>query len=599
MRSKPTIVKPMFVVLLLLAGPGGLSTGVHRSTSSVSAETTIASGTISERGESRVAKMFEAYGKLPLSFELNQGQYDSRVRFVSRSAGSAMYLTSQEAVLTLNDSPQTKLPALPFGVTSTDRHQPSTTESKRTTLRMKFVGGSARAVSTGIDELPGKCNYFIGNDPKKWHVSVPRYARVKYEQVYRGVDLIYYGNPRQLEYDLIVAPGADPKAIRLEFDSSARVRIDHNGDLVVEASGKEIRQLKPRAYQESDGRTKQIAANYVLKRKNQIGFVLDGYDPRKVLVVDPVLSYSTYLGGSSEEAGSGITTDAVGNAYVTGFTTSSDFPVNNALQSTLPGFTSAFVTKLDPTGTALVYSTYLGGNDSDVGLGIAVDSTGSACITGYTTSTNFPVVNAVQPTPGGSFTSDAFVTRINPSGDALVYSTYLGGSKMDVGQGIAVDSAGAAYVTGYTFSPNFPTASAMQPALVGRTDAFATKFSPSGALAYSTYLGGRGGDNGLAIAVDASGQAYVAGGTTSPDFPLHNAMQTDFRGRTIFKSTDGGGHWMPINNGLPPYLGVNAIAVDPITSMNVYAGTTTGGIFKSLDGGNNWASAILDWEQHW
>lgn len=561
----------------------------------------------------------EAYGRLPLSFEANQGQFDPRVLFASRTRGQALFLTANQAVLTLckptNKPTKTSNPIAdrrdempadfkpPTGepvaaqqsndrVRSVDRSKTQREPEGQSVLRMKLPGANRSPVIETIDELPGRSNYFIGNDPKKWRTGIANFAKIRYRSVYPGIDLIYHGEESKIEYDFTVAPGANPKTITLAFPGAKSVRIDESGDLILRTSGEEVRQLKPIAYQEKDGRKQPIAVHYVMKGRNQVGFDVSAFDRRKSLVIDPVLSYSTYLGGSSEEAGNGIAIDTAGNAYVTGYTVSSDFPIKNAFQSPLPGFTSAFVTKLNPTGTALVYSTYLGGSQTDVGLAIAVDASGDAYVTGYATSTDFPIVNAVQPTHGGSnFLSDAFVTRLNPSGNALVYSTYLGGSRADVGQGIAVDPWGAAYVTGYTMSTDFPTASAIQPALLGRFDAFATKLNPGGSLGYSTYLGGSGSDNGYAVAVDSSGQAYVAGGTTSPDFPLLNPMQPDFKGRTIFKSTDGGGQWNSINNGLPAYIGVNAIVVDPGTPATVFAGTTTAGIFKSTSGGNSWVSA--------
>ena len=236
------------------------------------------------------------------------------------------------------------------------------------------------------------------------------------------------------------------------------------------------------------------------------------------------LVYSTYLGGSNNDYGSGIAVDSAGNAYVTGFTSSTDFPTLNAIQPTSGGQYDAFVTKINADGTAYVYSTYLGGSANDNAYGVAADSAGNAYVTGFTASTDFPTVNAIQPTSPGL--GDAFVTKINASGNALVYSTYLGGSASDQGNGIAVDSAGNAYITGYTFSADFPTASAVQPNLDGPVDAFVTKINSSGsALTYSTYLGGSNADYGDGIAVDSTGNAYVTGYTDSLDFPMVNAIQ--------------------------------------------------------------------------
>ena len=311
-------------------------------------------------------------------------------------------------------------------------------------------------------------------------------------------------------------------------------------------------------------------------------------------MIDPVLNYSTYLGGSGADTAGGIAVDTAGNAYVAGFTTSADFPIRNPLRS-IPAnsgsVVEAFVTKLNSSGTALVYSTYLGGSGDEEALAIAVDSAGRAYVTGYTWSTDFPIVNAAQPTHSAGFTSDAFVTSIDASGSALVYSTFLGGSSLDSGQGITVESAGNAYVTGSTRSVDFPTMLAMQPNLLGTTDAFVTKFNSGGSLAYSTYLGGNGGGTGYGIAVDSLGQAYLAGSTSSPDFPLRNPFQSDFKGRTLFKTTNAGSQWSAINNGLPANVSVSAFAIDSTTTSTVYAGTSGRGVFKSTDNGVSWVPA--------
>ena len=398
---------------------------------------------------------------------------------------------------------------------------------------MKLVGANPAPQLTGSDELPGKSNYFIGNDPAKWRTNVPNYAKVKYADVYPGIDLAYYGNQRQLEYDFVVSPGADPQSIRLAFDGDEKQRIDDHGDLALEAKGGEIRMHRPVVFQQIDGSRRNIAANFVLRSGREVGFEIARYDATKPLIIDPVLSYSTYLGGSSGDLGYGIAVDSSGNAYVTGGTTSVDFPTANAFQSALGGPSivgHAFVTKLNAAGSAVVYSTYLGGSGGEFGYGIAVDSSGNAYVTGSTESTNFPTANAFQAAKRGS--GNAFLTKLNPAGSALVYSTYLGGTNFDAGRGIAVDSSGSAYVTGFTASPDFPTANAFQAAYGGYlSNAFVTKFNATGsALLYSTYLGGnRGGDYGdwgIGIAVDSSGNAYLTGYASSPDFPIVNAFQT-------------------------------------------------------------------------
>src|SRR5712672_1576210 len=420
------------------------------------------------------ARLSESYGKLPLQFEANRGQTQKDVRFLSRGPGYSLYLTAGEAVLVLA-KPDAKA------------------QEKSVALRMSLVGAARKPHITGLDELPGKANYFIGKDRSKWRANVPTYAKVQYRNVYPGVDLVYYGNQRQLEYDFVVAPGADPKRIALGFKGADKLEIDAKGDLVLRAAGGEVRQHKPVVYQEIDGIRQEIDGGYVRKGANRVGFRLAAYDTARPLIIDPVLSYSTYLGGSGREKGLAIAVDRDGNAYVTGLVSSTDFPTTaGAFQPIFGGGTAfgggqgfdAFVTKFDSTGSALLYSTYLGGSDDDQGLGIAVDTNGNAYVTGSTKSANFPTTaGAFQPTYGG--VTDAFVTKLDPTGSALIYSTYLGGSSGDEGNAIAVDAGGCAYVTGIAGS-DFPTTPGAVEA-VGAIGAFVTKLDPSGsALAYST-----------------------------------------------------------------------------------------------------------------
>src|SRR3989441_926920 len=389
---------------------------------------------------------------------------------------------------------------------------------------MKLLGANPTPRVTGVEELRGRSNYFIGNDPAKWRANVPTYAKVEYRDVYPGVNLVYYGNQRQLEFDFIVAPGADPQRIRLGVEGADRLDLDAQGDLVVQTGGAQVRLQQPHVYQMANGVRQEIESRYVLNDHHEVEIWVAAYDTHKPLVIDPTLAYSTYLGGTGFDEGFGIAVDSLGQAYVTGVTASLDFPTTaGAFQSSSAGSEDAFVTKLNPTGAVLVYSTYLGGTNSDVGLGIAVDSLGQAYVTGETFSADFPTTaGAFQPSSPGGF-SDAFVTKLNPTGAALAYSTYLGGTDFDEGFGIAVDSLGQAYVTGVSASLDFPmTAGAFQPRFAGGSlDAFVTKLNPTGAaLAYSTYLGGTGDEEGFGIAVDATGNAYVTGLTNSNlDFP--------------------------------------------------------------------------------
>ncbi len=527
----------------------------------------------------------QAYGNLPISFEANQGQFDSRVKFVSRGNGCTMFLTANEAVFQLRvGAPADKRVSHSI---ETEQPKPATPDSQLAILRMKLVGANAAPVAQGMNELPGKVNYFIGNDSKKWRTGVATYEKALFKQVYPGVDLVYYGNRRELEYDLKVAPGANPRAARLAFEGARRIRIDKRGDLVLSTAAGELRQRKPVAYQETNGARKEISARFVMKGARQVGFEIARYDTSKPLVIDPALSYSTYLGGSEQDDAHGIAVDASGNAYVTGFTSSFDFPVTASLQPVPGDSFNAFITKLNATGTALIYSTILGGNDAEFGFDIAVDAAGNAYATGDTFSTDFPMMNPVQSTNAGA--DDAYMTKLNSTGSAIIYSTYLGGNRSDFGQRIAVDVAGSAYVTGVTLSNTFPTANALQPVFGGMRDGFITKLNPAGtAFVYSTYIGGIGRDFGIGIAADSAGNAYVVGSTSSPDFPTSNALQPTFKGKTAFKSVNGASIWTEINNGLPVHVAVNSLVVDPVNTSTLYAGTAGGGVFKSTNGGNSW-----------
>ncbi|MBI3664648.1 MAG: SBBP repeat-containing protein [Acidobacteria bacterium] len=520
------------------------------------------------------------YFRLPLSFEANQGQTDPRVKFLSRGGGYTLFLTGSEAVLSLKK---------PSAVSSQPTHNrnpklksriPSPERSAPAVLLMELAGANPAARITGLEELPGKTNYFLGKDPKKWRTNVPTYAKVKYASVYPGVDLVYYGAERELEYDFVVAPGADPKAITLGIKTGnskagTALRIDGDGDLVIPAEGGEVRFHKPVVYQTANPRSqiqdrKSVIGRYVLLADNRIGFEVPNYDKTLPLVIDPVLSYSSYLGGSGVEPswGPGIAVDSSGNAYVTGKTLSADFPVTaGAAQPSYrgpQGCTSpsgrcgdAFITKINAAGSALVYSTYLGGSDHDEGLTIAVDASGNAYVAGGTMSQDFPTTaGAFQTTfggmpaacEGGPACGDAFVTKLNASGSALVYSTYLGGSDMDSAWGIALDASENAYVAGTTSSANFPTTpKAFQPSFTPNfcvplcPDVFVTKLNGTGTgLVYSTFLGGSGGEWASGIAVNSSGEAYVTGYTPSSDFPVtKSAFQKELKpGSNPFWSPD-------------------------------------------------------------
>jgi hypothetical protein len=463
--------------------------------------------------EETQSKVIESYTHSPLSFEANRGQTAEQVRFVSRGPGYTLFLTNDEAVLALKD--HSKI------------HQAAAT------LRVQLAGANRHATSNGLEELPGKSNYFVGNDPKRWQSSIPTYAKVEYRDVYPGVDVDYYGTQQQLEFDFVVAPGADPNqiALNLQADSPAKaakqvsLRFDNDGGLVESTRAGEFRLRKPTVYQmvtnAGAAEKRLVETKYVLRNGNQVGFEVGSYDKTRELVIDPVVPfYSTYLGGAKNDYGYSIAVDPKGNAYITGTTASLNFPVGACIMCAYNGGAwDAFVTELNPGGFP-VYSTYLGGNSDDYGYGIAVDSNGSAYVTGSTTSVNFPVLACVICLFQGGV--DAFVTELAPGGAALVYSTYLGGKGNDYGRAIAVDNNGEAYVTGSTSSHNFPVAACVFCAYQGgATDAFVTELRPLGAgFVFSTYLGGKGNDHGYGITFDPNERPIVTGSTTSVNFPV-------------------------------------------------------------------------------
>jgi Abnormal spindle-like microcephaly-assoc'd, ASPM-SPD-2-Hydin/Beta-propeller repeat len=500
-----------------------------------------------------VARVKKDYGKLPLSFEANQGQTDPSVKFFSRGANSSVFLTADGAVVSVaeteaGDPARLGRPVTPDSV-------------KNSVLRLKLVGSNHATSVTGEAMLPGKTNYLLGNDRKEWRTGISNYGRVKYSDVYRGVDLVFYGNQSGLlEHDFIVKPGGEPKNIALQLEGADSLSIGANGDLRAGVGGKLFVLQKPLVYQEIDGVKREVAGRYRLSRHSRVRFEVSEYDRSKPLIIDPVLVYSTYL-SSTINQGVGIAADASGSAYIVGSTNATNFPTTSgSFQTSCPDLSSTYcysgyVTKLTPDGSSLLYSTYIGGTSQGyvtVADAIAVDSSGNAYLTGYTSDPGFPVTaNAYQSecptlqptTPPTCYGSNAFVTELNATGSNLIYSTYLGGSIGQygtTGTGIAVDNSGNIYASGNTVSQNFPTVNAFQTALgdlnglcsagsyaVG--DLYLSKFglqSGNMTLLYSTYIGGSGQetptywDTSNSLAVDNSGNAYVTGNTSSVDFPV-------------------------------------------------------------------------------
>ena len=505
-------------VIATVVGSLCLASGVHR-TPEVRAAARVERPTPVAR---------EVLRKLPLAFEENRGQTDKSVRFLVRDRGMTAFVCPTETV---------------FALRSADANAPGAE-----VVRMRFVDAAATPVVESRDPLPGTANYFIGNDSSRWLTGIPTCGQVVLRDVWQGVDVVWRGGEDgRLTYDLVVAPGADLGAASFELEGARLPRVDVDGSLGAATALGELRHGRPVAYQVVDGARRSVEAAFAVDG-HRVGFAIGDYDRTRPLVVDPSLTYTTYLGGSGADYGrGGIAVDATGAAYVAGYTGSTDFPTQSAYQAgNAAGFgnLNAVIAKIRADGSALVYATYLGGSTTSDAFGIAVDGSGAAFVTGLTTSTDFPTLNALQPsiagTLGGTQYGDVFVTKLAPSGSALAYSTYLGGTGDDVGRAIALDATGAAYVVGSTDSSNFPTQAPLQAALSGPggvKDAFIAKIASSGgSLAYSTYLGGSGGggeETAYAVAVDSAGAAYVAGSTSSSTgFPTQSPLQGAFAGGT-------------------------------------------------------------------
>lgn len=497
---------------------------------------------------SAFVNIVQKYEQLPLGFEPNWGQASTHARFLARGSGYTVFLTPTGTVLALRTTSTGKAVDGPAGV-----------------LRLNLMGSNARARFSALDELPGKSNYLIGNIAADWHTNIPNYRKVAEQGIYPGIDLVYYGTQRQLEYDFVVAPHADPHVIRLAIQGVKSMHINQQGELIASASGGELRLHRPAAYQQVGQAKQVVAANYILENTRTVAFHIGEYDPDRPLIIDPILSYSTYLGGRNIDGANAIAVATDGSAFIAGGTFSADFPTAHPLQPNAGGPNDfpqdAFVAKLSADGSTLLYSTYLGGENEDVANGIAVDAFGNAYVTGTTLSPHFPVTPGSFNTlcgsdgacgaslnPRGLLVSNGFVTKLNPAGSALIYSGFVGNYEIVRSQAIAVDSDQIAYVTGQTgpniaptvpiTPPNTPpppfpiTASAFQPVYGGGvTDAFVMKISATGStIQYSSYLGGSDEDVAYGIAVDNSANAYVTGLTYSGDFPTKGGAQSTFRG---------------------------------------------------------------------
>ncbi len=494
-----------------------------------------------------------SYGKLPLSFEPNRGQAASDTRYVARGSG---YLLSLE----------------PTGSRILLRRG-----TKAAQISSRLVGAAAHPLLEALDPLPGHSSYFRGSDPSKWVTNIPNYGKIRAAGVYPGIDLIYCGNQSRLEYDFVLSPGADPGKIRMRFDGISSLRNDADGNLVLVTPAGEIVQQKPFIYQTIDGERRPVPGRFVLHGHSTVAFELAAYDRTQSLVIDPVLVYNSFLGGadhdeghavaadvsgdlyltgvtystlegdadvyirkispdgsaflfnadiggSDDDIGNGIAVDPTGSVYVGGYSASVDFPLQSAFQDGNAGDNNAILLRLDPTGTMLIFSTYIGGSGDDYGNAIAIDTQGAVYLTGGTDSPDFPTsTGAYQTQLKGN--SDCFIVKFDSQGNGI-FSTFIGGGSDNQAFGIGVDAQGNSYITGETDSDSYPQVNPVfQHSRHGGLDAFVTELSADGShLVYSTFAGGSGTDSGASIAVDPAGNAFVVGTTSSSDFPTTNGV---------------------------------------------------------------------------
>lgn len=546
------------------------------------------------------AQAYRKYTALPLIFEANQGQTNSQVKFLARANGYTAFLSAGEIVLSLR--PNQPVPIQQTSTVGT----PNQTQQPLAAVQFKLVGAAQNPAVIGEDLQIGTVNYFIGRDPAKWQTNVPTYAQVRYKNVYPGIDLLYHGNHRQLECDFAISPGADPGQIQFEITGASQIALDTQGNLVLQTIGGELHFQSPVIYQESNGLHAPVSGNYVVNDPTHVAFQVAGYDRSKSLVVDPVLVYSTYLGGSGTDQTSGIAVDGTGSVYIAGYTNSADFLLTT-IGAPSTNANHVFVAKLDPTGSSLIYADYIGGNGEDYGTGLALDSANNVYLTGSTTSSNFPIVNPYQAVEPGSYSG--FLTKISVRGSSLLDSTYLGGSGFDQPVSIAVDNLGEAYIAGTTTSQNFPVVNAYQPAALANQGGlygnygFVTKFTADGSsLIYSTYLAGNSDIaqncgspcwptpyNAIsAVALDTNGSAYVTGTTNTSNFPVtsgayltSNSTQEDATLGFVSKFASSGSldystyFYGPSGNP----IGIGAIAVDGSGSAYIAGTVSSDGTF--------------------
>ena len=537
------------------------------------------------------AEAAEAYGRLPLSFEENQGQADKDVKFISRGANSDLFLTANEAVLVLRRG----------GGGRGDRVAQSADEGSAAArqeakvLRMRLAGANASPRVAGFERQKGLINYLVGDDPSRWHIGVSTFGKISYSEVYPGIDLVYYGNQRELEFDFVIAPGTDPRPIRLAFGGADRIDVGSGGELNVRVGGEEVVLRKPVIYQTDDtGRRVEVAGSYQLRGRDQVAFNVGTYDATRPLVIDPVVVYSTFLGSSGGETGYGIAVDGTGNAYVTGQTTSVNFPSTKSIRTGINVFSGeVFVTKINPTGTELVYSTIVGGSDNDRGFAIALDTSGNAYVTGQSSSTDFPLVNAVRG--GGNFfrSGDAGANWSPISGGGLPQGEVA--SMVFHPQSPAIVYAGVAYaglfksVDGGTNWTKLNVTSGnhrVSSVVIARSASsimYAIANTDPSTVNLRLYKSTNGGDTWSPVTVFPNENIYsIAIDPTNPEVLYAGANFA------LYKSTNGGANWSQSNTGFN-FSHAHSFTIDPTNPSVIYAAAGGGGVFKTTNAGANWA----------
>jgi hypothetical protein len=593
---------------------------------SVSADNTasVTGDGLVQADSSERARISEAFGKLPLSFEANHGQTDAQVKFVARGSGYTIFLTPSEAVLSLRQHRDASSPA-----DSQGSETPHT--EKSAVVRMSLANANQAPQMSGEEEHAGKLNYLNGADESRWHKNVALFSRVRYEQVYPNIDLVYYGNQQQLEYDFVVKPGGDPRRIKLKFEGADRLRIAKNGDLVLSIDGGEVRLQRPVIYQLNEqGERREVEGRFKLRGRDEVRFQLKRYDKGRALIIDPVLTYSTYVGGGAQDYAYGIAVDGAGNAYLTGTTNSFNFPTTPQAYQTAQN--DIFVTKLNPSGTGLVYSTFFGGGSTDFAYAIAVDQSNSAYVTGVTSSNNFPLVNSLKTrsqlykttnatTWAASNTGlapDVRAIVVHPTNSSVIYSGTNGGffRSTDAGSTWTASNTGLPtnlFITAIAIDPvttttiyagtgvngvyksidggnswtpantGLPTFSPATRTLVIDPSAPATVYAATNSGVYKTVNGG-GSWGPVNTGLVGTNVGPLVLDPTAPG-TLYTAPLSSGSG-AVYKTVNGGGNWNLANTGLS-LVSVLALAADPLTSQTVYA-ATNGGVYRTTNGGTNW-----------